>query len=273
MAVEFSQLRDTARLLRQAPDKYVSRLLIASVLSIPDCELGKVVGTCYFTLKKIDDALDGDRFDVADPLEHALDIKDQVLSGSFHSKQLNLAKAIDYLEAKAKPGDDPRSDFAASIDSMIFDYERALKRRPQTTKELRLYYHDTFFPVVNILLVGIGSRLRAKDIPELSFAQGEIYSIRDFPEDWQRGVLNVPIEVLNAAGLSTNSSSEEVGSSRVVRDFFAGELARGKDNLTSLRNKLNQSGEWKTAKTCHLLARPMEKYIAQTAPSLTAPIS
>jgi len=87
----------------------------------------------------------------------------------------------------------------------MFDYHRAKERRLLSSEELETYYHHAFFPPVNLLLMGLGSKFRAEDVPELSYGQGRVYSVRDLETDWKRGVINIPKEVLDQSGMSPES--------------------------------------------------------------------
>ena len=264
MSVELRSGLETARLLKQDPGKYLSRVKGLYLLSLADCELGKVARASYFSLKSIDDALDGDRFDIDNPLRYALDVRSQVVSGEFveGSWTSELAEySIRGLERRAKSGDNPRNDFLASIDTMIFDYERSQDRRILSAEELDNYYLQTFTPVLNLMFIGLESRLRAVDVPELAYTQGRVYSVRDIVDDWSRGTINIPVEVLSAASLSSTSTLQEVQSSPVIIEWFSEQLFQSKKDIEGLDRKLNALGEWITIKTCDGLMRPMRKFI------------
>jgi len=118
---------------------------------------------------------------------------------------------------------------------MVFDYERSKERRTLTSQELGDYYWKTFSPVINILLIGLKSDLRAQDIPALAMTQGELYTIRDLPTDWKRGTINIPGEVLSSSGLTSNSSFVELANSRNLQDWFGDIAAKSKHELLVLQ--------------------------------------
>lgn len=130
--------------------------------------------------------LDGDSQIADNPLDYALSLRSQIESGIYSDKPaiIGLARyAISALERKSRPGDNPRLEFLNVVDSIIFDYQRSRERRPLSSEELENYYKRSFFPVVNLMLIGLGSRFRASDIPELSFCQGRVYTVRDLEDD------------------------------------------------------------------------------------------
>lgn len=258
--IEARQIREAAVVLRRDPGKYISRLMTGILLSSVDCELGQVGLTVYSSLKKVDDALDGERFDINDPLGYAQDLSSQIASGHFSRENTKLKDAIAYLDERATPKDNPRADFIASIDSMTFDFNRAKERRTLSREEIEQYYLATFNPVNNLLLIGLGSTLRAGDIPEFALSQGRIYSVRDIEFDWRHGVLNVPSEVLSTANLSPASSVEEVLDSSLVRNHLLTEVVNGQEEVSRLEGLIRAHGEKTTERVFRLMLRPMKKF-------------
>ena len=193
-------------------------------------------------------------------------MRDQIATGEFTSTPpiVDLAQyALVGLNEKAQKGDDPRQDFLNTIDAITFDYERSRNRQSLSLERLEMYYQRAFFPVVNLMLVGLGSKLRAIDIPALSFCQGRVYTVRDLEEDWQRGIINIPTEVLSEGELSPNSPFQTVRNNNVVNTWFSSELLRSKPELLILQGRLKVSSERLTYLMCNGLIQPMLKLIGQ----------
>ncbi|OGH07947.1 MAG: hypothetical protein A2W22_06785 [Candidatus Levybacteria bacterium RBG_16_35_11] len=261
MQAEFSQAREVAAVLSQNPRKYINRLMIGVQLYAVNCEMGRASLAFYSTLKRIDDSLDGDRFDIENPLEYANDIAVQVLEGRLSTDNLKLANAFSFVERRIRDGDNPRKDFVSSVNAMIFDHQRSQERRVLTKDELQEYYSNSFTPVINILLIGINSNLRARDIPEFAMAQGRIYSIRDIVDDWTKGIINIPTEILSLANLSAQSDIEKVMLSETIASYFESELTKGKIEIARLEQKIEAQGEPVSSRVFKLLLKPMKKYI------------
>lgn len=162
-----------------------------------------------------------------------------------------------HCSGEEKEDDDPKGDFLDSVDSIIFDYIRSEQRQALSEKELDEYYWKTFSSVINILLIGLKSEIRATDIPELSRSQGRLYSIRDLKTDWERGTINIPQEVLGAAGLSANSSVNELTNNQTLKDWFETQAEISRDELISLQAKLDKSGEKLTYTLCNFMMKWM----------------
>lgn len=246
MNVEFLCARESARLLRRDPKKYYTLISALYLGSLINFKTARLIRTGYLFVRHMDDVLDGDsRLDGHAP-DYVDSIKHQIESCSFTSspKIVDLAEYfLRELEGRARQGDNPRQDLLDTIDAIVFDYQRARDRRVLSLSELETYYRDAFFPPVNLLLVGLGSRLRARDVPELSYGQGRVYSVRDLETDWERGVINIPMEVLDQSHLSPVSQVESIKGSHVVRSWFSHELSRSKEELLRLRQELKEASE------------------------------
>ncbi len=266
MNIGFLTGLEALRLLKRNPVKYLRGVGGMYLLSVKGYELGQIARASFFFFRNLDDALDGDRKDIKNPLSHILACREQISSGQYSGKPqiVNLAKfAIERLQKKSKKGDNPKQNFLDEIDIMLFDYHRARKREMLTLKQLKSYYQHTFFPVVNLTLIGLGSKLRAGDIAELSLCQGRVYTIRDLDQDWARGVINIPKEVLRQAQLTPNASVQKVRSSQTVKKWFRNEVLECQKDLEILREKLVAANESLTARFCLGLASPLFKLSKQ----------
>lgn len=254
MTVERLSAIESARLVMREPIKYGSLVAGMYALSLKNGESGKVIRTSYLFLRHIDDYLDEGKEDSNGKLPYVLDLRNQIESGEFtrEPKIAELAKySLEVLERKASPSDNPRQDFLKVIDSIVFDYKRSKERRVLSNEELDNYYHDTFSPIVNLTLIGLESRVRATDIPTLSYCYGRVYTVRDLEEDWQRGVINIPKETLEQAQMTQQSSIGEVKGSSTVKDWIRGQLLQSKTELIDLKTKLQESGEKITPMLCN----------------------
>lgn len=254
MGVEQLAATESARLLIHEPKKYAGLVVGMYLLSLKDCELGKVQRAYYLFLRHIDDFLDESEQRTDDQLDYVLNLKNQVEAGNFNGnpKIGELARySLEVFERKAQPSDNPRQDFVNVIDAMVFDYERAGERRVLSKEELNNYYRYTFLSVVNLTLIGLNSRFRASNIPALSYGQGRVFSVRDLNEDWQRGVINIPKEILEQAQLDQNSSITDLTKNEIIKDWSYNELVESKQGLIAVKEQLRNSGEKITPMLCN----------------------
>ena len=259
---EMNSVRESVDLVLRRPN-YVKNVIGLYVLSFYGIERSRLMRASYLPVRKVDDALDGDAPRAKNPLLYANNLRNNIARnqlGKSPEEQL-LRYSLEALESKAKPNDDPRGDFVRAIDAIIFDRERASMRRVLSAEEIEQYYRNAFDPVINITLLAIDSNLRSGDIPVLSYGQGRVYSARDFKVDWQRGIINVPQDIISSAGLSPLSSFEEVGENPKIIDWFHQSLAVTKPDLLEGQLLLRQSGEKQTQVVGNGLISPMLKYI------------
>lgn len=219
MGIEALAGKEAFRLLKRSPEKYIRGVSGLYILSLADSEVGRLARASYFFIRHVDDVLDGGGVPISDPFSYVISMRDQISTGEFRETPpiVELARyALIVFGERAQEGDDPKQDMLNAIDTIVFDYERSRKRRPLSADGLEDYYRSAFFPVVNLMLIGLGSKFRATDIPGLSLCQGRVYTVRDLEEDWEQGIINVPNETLSQGGLSPNSPLQNVKSSSVV---------------------------------------------------------
>lgn len=264
MRHELVVAREAAVLLRRDPAKYVRGVVGMYLLSTKGIELGSTFRSAYYFVRHIDDVLDGDRHVSSDPLGYVQDLRNQVETGNFRNgfSMGTLARnAVVNMERKAKLGDNPRADFLDAIDAIFFDHERSKQRVVLPEAEIDLYYRRAFGPVVNLTLIGINSSLRSPDVPAMSYGQGRVYSVRDFDQDWVRGTINVPKEVMASAGLTNLSELDEVKGSSEVKSWIQALLSSTKPELLELQKYLKTTPEKLTAAIFGGLIGPMLRII------------
>ncbi|MDP3918201.1 MAG: hypothetical protein Q8Q30_03445 [Candidatus Woesebacteria bacterium] len=232
-------------------------------LSLFGLENGRIMRASYLPVRFVDDLLDGDAKFNGDPLLYVLELKENIKSNSLPKTRVEkqLKYAIDNLESRARNDDDPRGDFVKSIDSIIFDYHRAKERRVLTFSEIQDYYKMAFDPVINITLMASGSSIRSKEVPTLSYGQGRVYSARDIRTDWQRGIINIPKEVLDKCNLTSYSSLNEIQNNQILKKWTTISLQQTKPDLINTQSFLKNLGEKQTFLICNSLISPMLKFI------------
>lgn len=264
MGIETLMAKEAAGLLIRRPDKFKHTAGLY-LISLMDYEVSRSGRATYFFLRYIDDLLDGDRKlpGGGEPLPHIASMRSQMETGNFTGKPeiMELAQySLDILTRKARPGDNPKQDFLDAIDIMAFDNQRRQERKALTVEQLNDYYRKTFFPIHNLMLMGLKSSLRAGDIPEFSLCQGRIYSLEHLEADWKAGIINVPKITLNKAGLNPQSSYKEITNSHVVLAWAQDELARSKEELEALQTLFPLS-EKLTCRIYGTLTKSMSKVI------------
>lgn len=255
-----------AGILVQRRPKFVKLVAGLYALSLFGLENGRVMRASYLPVRFVDDLLDGDAKFYGDSLSYALVLKENIKNNSLTKTgvERQLKYSIDSLEQRATSDDDPRGDFVRSIDSIIFDYHRAKERKVLTFSEVEDYYKIAFDPVINITLMATGSSIRSKDIPALSYGQGRVYSARDLVTDWQRGIINIPKEVLDECSLNSASSVSEVQNNRKYKSWIEISLQQTKPDLIKTQTFLKNLNEKQPFLICNSLISPMLKFIGKS---------
>ncbi len=260
--IETFSAKESADLVKRRPG-FLAMVVGQYLLSFFGPERSRILRASYLPIRKVDDALDGDAPKILNPLLYVTELRENITRNQLNksSEERLLQYALDSLESKAKPNDNPREDFISAIDAIIFDYDRSSKRKVLSTYEIEQYYRNAFDPVMNITLMAIDSSLRSRDIPVLSYGQGRVYSARDFRKDWIRGIINIPGEIISSSGLTSLSPVEEAIINPTIIDWFHQSLVQTKPDLITTQSLLAHHGERQTQAVCNSLILPMLKFI------------
>lgn len=256
---ELLAAREAKRLLDRDQPKYLRRIIglygsgFLHFLSEKEfSNVGTLTRETYLFFRHIDDALDGDIEIEGSPIAYVRRIQSDIK----HDREeiSDLAKMARYslsvLEPVAKEDEDPEQHFIDAIDAMIYDYRRRQSREVLTGEQIDQYYFNTFAPVLNLMFIGIKSDLRVtqEQLRNLAICQGRVYSLRDLESDWENGIINIPKEVLDKTGLSTEDSIEEIKMHKEVRNWIALEIFQQKERVEAVRTEIENSGESFTLK-------------------------
>jgi hypothetical protein len=226
---------ESARLVKRDSGKYTKMVLglWTMPLVIPGSE---DIKDPYFFMRHIDDVMDGDLKVNGDALTYVENIREDILNGS-ESKKYPIERlafrSMKILNEKKREGDNPKKDFLDGIDGMIRDHKRGKEKGVLTIDGLRENYVKAFGPHHNISLTAVGSKLRSDNIKTFSYCQGYSYGIRDWSGDWEKGLINIPGEVLNQASLWVNSDIVEVKSSQIIKEWIGDESSKSRIDLNN----------------------------------------
>lgn len=221
--------------------KYLTTVTSLWGYRLADPVRGLVAQAAYFSLRCIDDAIDGDMI-ATDPKAFAQGIRGQIINDEWNEQEpvsQMIKFAIEGLEVMA-PEEDVRGDFLTVIDAMLFDHVRAQERTALSNEELGRYYWDTFAPPFNLFLIGTGSNVRIQELPLLPNAMARLNSLRDLDEDWPRGIINIPQEILEHAQLSSQVTIDEVKVNRVIQRWSRSERSKAKKDLRRMTERIRR---------------------------------
>ncbi|HEY1066439.1 MAG TPA: hypothetical protein VGE52_10030, partial [Pirellulales bacterium] len=130
------------------------------------------------------------------------------------------------------------------------------ERRLSSQAVLEKHLRDTFFHSVNLLFHGCSLKSRAKDVPALVEALAWCSVVRDFADDAQKGLFNVPLEITG------DSPTQSIADRPAVKAWLESELARGPSLLQTCeieRQSLARTDP-QAAKLAGVFAKSMRKY-------------
>lgn len=231
---KIKSFQESVDLIRRDPKKHLGKVLGLWMMPVmfPG---GSIVRDSYFFMRHIDDVLDGDDLTIENPSEYVgkirQDLVESVPDNSFPIETLAF-KSIQRLERKRKEkSDDPKRFFLEGIDGMFIDFDRVEQRQTVGAKSLKQGFIDSFAPHFNISLMAVESKLRSADIETFLYAQGFAYSIQDLKIDWERGLFNIPTEVLSQSGLSSETDFSDIEMNPIIRSWISDESSRTRFDL------------------------------------------
>lgn len=224
LRIEALCLREAALFTRRHV-RYLFTALAIYGFSLPRWQKTRVLRAAWCLAQHVDDVLDGDRTIASDPEVYTREVLRALAGGppdDGSPAQVLAAFVRDRL---------PRETLAALFEELIVDRRRMAEWRAMGAAELVEHHRRTFALSLDLTLLLTGAELKAADAPELVDALSWCSPVRDLEEDWKRGLINVPSEVLAESGGELNSPA--------VRNWLKEEHRRGSAALAALGAKLS----------------------------------
>jgi hypothetical protein len=218
------------------------------VLSFFGWRLGRDMRSSYFWFRYVDDIIDGD-LEYAGSLENFRKAKKQILQSLEDIDlviNLNLQK-IDFLiihvyNSGLSSGYDYQPLMLRLFNALEYDMIRIKQKKIYSkSSEIKEYFDNLDIPSVAMTLNLINEKsITLKDLEPLIDATRTRYNVRDFVQDLQAGIVNIPLEEIKQYGINIEtcqniSSLEEMIKHVPFRMWFTDQvgymekkLARGK---------------------------------------------
>lgn len=215
---------------------------------------------CYLLIRQVDDVADGDNVFFPDDFRRSKYLRavqfwlltDEKKLLRADSKELSLeqpyilplyAEALRLFAKKGIHEDIVRGLFQEAINPIIVDYNRTTsdsEKHVLTQVDLEQHFYDSFAATVDMMFISMGEDLRVDDLPVLSYGQGLISSLSNLKKDWQRGVKNIPMHILNGAKVLPESTYEEVINNERILKYFLFQIHKLKPQLKQARVKIKE---------------------------------
>jgi hypothetical protein len=218
---------ETYQYLKRDFKKYSTGALGMWALFGRNFEQGDAFRSIYYLFRNVDDIMDGDRQINEDPFTYTDRLRNNIVNRNFNTTSdpiLHLAKrSMDHFDKVKKPDDNPQEDMLQLIDAMVEDRHRMLHRQALPQEALTEEYRTQFYPIQNLQLIALESKIRVDDIPDFPIVQGRVYALKDLQNDWEKGLINIPLEVLTAAGLDSDADFPTVRDNPVIQQWVINE--------------------------------------------------
>jgi phytoene/squalene synthetase len=224
-------LREFGHFIRRHRRYFITFLAIY-VYSLFSWKRLRLLRAGHCLAQHIDDVLDGDRQVDLPPLDYLDDLMRQIETDDY-----DLRASIPALACFTfRQADSPlRAELLALFRALRFDRERFEARRLLSRSQLEELHRNTFTHSMNASLMMVNSALRASDAPEMVGALSWVSPMRDLREDLARGLVNVPLEVLDGAeSLDYDSLIEQPG----IRAWMREEFRNGQEHLRATPKRL-----------------------------------
>ncbi len=221
------------RMLQRDRKKYYSFLLalktfrFASMSSVR----GSFLENYYFLMRYVDDVVDGDI-----PLQK-----------EFSTAEEFVSRKIDFLHCMKEPDDNVDfmilysaelgkkfdEDFSQEtediLNSLLFDAKRRNRREISSAKDLNDHFHllDIRGTIKASLKVFGEDPEKYEILKPLGLATRIMYNLRDYEEDVNKGLINIPLEDIGRLGINCFESCLSPG----VKEWFIEQKYKGLDLL------------------------------------------
>lgn len=191
LRIEALCFRELAYFTRRHP-----RYLVIAALLIRETRL---LRASYCLAQHVDDVLDGDRKIQEDPAAYAQAVL-RGLRGEAPFGNSVAERLAEYVAGEMRSfeteRDDPRGDLIKLFEVLLEDRRRMDARRALPAAELAELHRKTFFYSFNLTFILAGAETRATEEPELIGALSWVSPVRDLWQDLEKGLINIPAEVL-----------------------------------------------------------------------------
>ncbi len=212
--------------------RYLFTLIVIYRYSLGRWRQTRIIRAGYCLIQHVDDVLDGDRRVGRDPEGYVRQLLRQISDDGYDEASFVSSLARHVVTSLPNYDDgsgSAKADLLCLFDLLLSDYRRRKGRLLLTSEELREHHRRTFCSSLNLTLIVCGAELRAADAGELISALAWCSVMRDLEEDINKGLMNIPVEVLEQAAGHDASALEynQLVRSPAVQDWIRAEYMRG----------------------------------------------
>lgn len=185
--------------------RYALISLVLALYRLRRPKRGGLMAAGYCFLQAFDELMDGDRPSEKPPAAEAARLIGEWQRSAFYPRDRYSRLAAhfrDRLNAVLPPETAAEAVFqtASLLHTMRRDRLRAERAELWTAAEIAAQHRATFCGSLDLLFAAAGASARSRDLPELADALGWCSTMRDLREDLAAGIVNIPMEIWQAAG-------------------------------------------------------------------------
>jgi hypothetical protein len=266
------------RLYSRASGKYENITTVFNVLATFN-PLSRILGTmpegyapaievAYHFCRWVDDVADGD-MPLPEPQEDFASLVEALkahLSGCSAllaedtDLEFLLKRTLQKLDKHLVPSIDARKEMGLFLDAMRVEHDKRVEGVIFSRVELEALYKDSFGPPHMLAFAALGSNCSGEAIADLFQLQGRLYAVRDLTPELSKGIVFIPLEVVEESGLSQDAligDPETAVQNEVIQRWIAEEDRYGLQTIAALREKA-RSLPWDVKGVVEFLVKPIE---------------
>ncbi|HKI06644.1 MAG TPA: phosphatase PAP2 family protein [Thermoanaerobaculia bacterium] len=235
LRIEALCLKEFVGFVRRSP-RYLLVFIALYRASLPNWRKTRLLRAAYCLAQHVDDVLDADRRVKGDPEVYV----QAVLRGLRGEAPFGESAADDLAQFV---GDEMRVEEKRELielfEVLLADRRRMDARRVLSAETLAEHHRQTFFLSLDLTFRLAGAGLRAGDAPDLIGALSWVSPVRDLQKDWEKGLVNIPREALEAAGWTEGQAlPESLLDAPAVREWLRSDHQRGAACIAALGARL-----------------------------------
>lgn len=176
----------------------------------------------YCTLQLIDDIIDGDRnfeYDKKTFIQNLIDKKYQTIPD--HELKKLYQYTYNQFDKTFTNKEEIKLKFDRLIYTMLFDLDRVDKKIILPMSELLNQHYKTFEDSMDVVLIALDSPLRTNNVPAILEIFAWCSTIRDLEEDLDKGLVNIPTEVVSKIKNFDQLKTNEQVANNEIKNFIS----------------------------------------------------
>jgi membrane-associated phospholipid phosphatase len=198
----------------------------------------RVLRAAYCLAQHVDDVLDGDRRIKGIEPEAYVGAVLRGLRGEAPFGETIADQLAEFVAPRLTA--EARRELIELFEVLLEDRRRMDARRVTPAADLAGHHRKTFFLSLDLTFQLAGAGLRAGDAPELVDALSWCSPVRDLGRDLEKGLINLPAEVIAEAGWAGKEANlTPLLDTPAVREWLRGEHRRGAAAIEALGARLD----------------------------------